>query len=250
MIFTVKRPAFTAPTTLQERRFLPREEGREPLRREPEARPAFGLRPTVAEHAEGLRRRDLAEPADAGRGARRLQDLHLLDKPAPDHGRRLDADRRGQVMGGPVVREVPPRRPERPIREPGLEAQEIAPDPGIAQAGLLRPLGEMEEKLEAVTLIPGAGEFAYHTNIVRRIEGAGRTRAENAVTGLGRADVLVALDELQMLCPNLKAVSIVSTWFGSDLRADHCRIEPRVEVAAKTTSGATWSVGGNRPRMA
>ncbi|MCB1508590.1 MAG: glycoside hydrolase/phage tail family protein [Hyphomicrobiaceae bacterium] len=109
---------------------------------------------------------------------------------------------------------------------------------------ILRPLGELEEKLEAVTLIPGAGEFAYHTNIVRRIEGAGRTRAENAVTGLGRADVLVALDELQMLCPNLKAVSIVSTWFGSDLRADHCRIEPRVEVAAKTTSGATWSVGG------
>jgi GTA TIM-barrel-like domain/Putative phage tail protein len=34
------------------------------------------------------------------------------------------------------------------------------------------------------------------------------------------------------------------SWFGDDLRAGSCTIEPRVDVKTKTTDGATWSVAG------
>jgi GTA TIM-barrel-like domain/Putative phage tail protein len=44
--------------------------------------------------------------------------------------------------------------------------------------------------------------------------------------------------------PNLKRVSLVVSWFGNDLRAGSCSIEPRVDVTAKTTDGAVWSVAG------
>lgn len=108
-----------------------------------------------------------------------------------------------------------------------------------------RPGGDgLEERLEGVCLIPGAGEFVLATEPVLRREGLTATAAENVHLGDGRTDLIVSLDQLQAQCPNLKRVSLVIGWFGDDLRAGQCRLKPGVEQRDKPTEPLTWSVAG------
>ncbi|WP_298160540.1 glycoside hydrolase/phage tail family protein [Brevundimonas sp.] len=108
-----------------------------------------------------------------------------------------------------------------------------------------RPGGEtLEEKLEGVCLIPGAGEFVLATGPVMRRDGLTRTVPENVHLGDGRPDLTASLDQLQAQCPNLKRVSLVVGWFGDDLRASHCRVKPGVERRDKLTEPQEWSVAG------
>lgn len=108
-----------------------------------------------------------------------------------------------------------------------------------------RPEGDgLEEKLEGVCLIPGAGEFVLATEAVMRREGLTRTRAENLNHGEGRPDLIVSLDQLAVQLPNLKRVSLVIGWFGTDLRAGHCIVKPGVERRDKPTEPLSWSVAG------
>jgi hypothetical protein len=110
-----------------------------------------------------------------------------------------------------------------------------------------RPRGQtarLEDMLEGVCLIPGAGEFALATEAVVRREGLTRTTVENVHNGEGRADLIVSLDQLQAQLPNLKRVSLVVGWFGSDLRAGECRVRPGVERRDKPTEPKVWSVAG------
>jgi len=102
----------------------------------------------------------------------------------------------------------------------------------------------LEDRLEGVCLIPGAGEFMLATDVVMRREGLTRTAAENLHGGDGRADLLVSLDQLQAQCPNLKRVSLVIGWFGTDVRAAECRVRPGVERRDKPTEPFAWSVAG------
>ncbi|MEJ0027318.1 MAG: glycoside hydrolase/phage tail family protein [Rhizomicrobium sp.] len=104
--------------------------------------------------------------------------------------------------------------------------------------------GALESGLTGVALIPGAGEFAYDATIVSEDDGEGSTVAQNAHNSAGTADIDASLDELTALAPNLGAVSLVTGWFASDLRAGTCTIRPGVETAAKTTYPETWSVNG------
>jgi hypothetical protein len=110
-----------------------------------------------------------------------------------------------------------------------------------------RPRGDgprLEDRLEGVCLIPGAGEFVLATGAVMRREGLTRTTAENVHSGDGQAGLIVSLDQLQTQCPNLKRVSLVVAWFGDDLRAGHCSIRPGVEGIDKATEPLVWSVAG------
>ncbi len=102
----------------------------------------------------------------------------------------------------------------------------------------------LEDRLEGVCLIPGAGEFVLATEAVMRRDGLTRTTAENLHTGDGRPDLAASLDQLQAQCPNLKRVSLVVAWFGDDLRAGHCTIRPGVERTDKATEPMSWSVAG------
>jgi hypothetical protein len=102
----------------------------------------------------------------------------------------------------------------------------------------------LEDRLEGVCLIPGAGEFVLATEAVMRRDGLTRTTAENLHTGEGRTDLAASLDQLQAQCPNLKRVSLVVGWFGNDLRAGHCTIRPGVERIDKATEPMRWSVAG------
>ncbi|WP_421729732.1 baseplate multidomain protein megatron [Brevundimonas sp.] len=109
-----------------------------------------------------------------------------------------------------------------------------------------RPPGTtgLEERLEGVCLIPGAGEFVLATEPVWRRDGLTVTTAENVHHGEGRPDLLVSLGQLEAQCPNLKRVSLVIGWFGDDLRASHCQVRPGVERFDKATEPQVWSVAG------
>jgi hypothetical protein len=109
---------------------------------------------------------------------------------------------------------------------------------------IVRPVGELERMVRAVTLIPGTTEFGYDTNTVTQSLGPGRSAPENRHVTTAPSDVVAALDDLQAVCPNLERVSIVVAWFGNDLRAAHCEIRPGVDSAIKQTFGGTWAVAG------
>ena len=109
---------------------------------------------------------------------------------------------------------------------------------------IVRPVGELEKNIRAVTLIPGATEFGYEPATVTRKVGPGQHAPENRHVAHAPSDVIASLDELQLLCPHLERVALVVSWFGDDLRADTCQIRPGVDRANKATSGATWSVAG------
>lgn len=108
---------------------------------------------------------------------------------------------------------------------------------------VFRAVDSFEKEVRAVNLIPSAGEFVYDNNRVVRIEN-GASVAENLHTALGGTDWDVALDQLEAQLPNVADVSIVVSWFGTDLRIGACEVRPGVEVAAKETWPYEWSVGG------
>lgn len=98
--------------------------------------------------------------------------------------------------------------------------------------------------LTAITMIPGAGEFAYDTRRVHKAGDFGAGQAENVHAEPSRADAVVALDQLGQGAPEMKRVSLVVTWHGDDLRCGACTLRPKVEVHGKQTVGGTWRVSG------
>jgi len=102
----------------------------------------------------------------------------------------------------------------------------------------------LEDRLEGVCLIPGAGEFCLATTPVMRREGLTRTTAENLNNLQGRTDLMVSLDQLEAQLPQVRRVNLVVGWFGDDLRMSACRIRPGVERAVKPTEPQGWSVAG------
>jgi hypothetical protein len=107
-----------------------------------------------------------------------------------------------------------------------------------------RAVDKFGDKIRGAVLIPGSGEFVYATQPVSQTFGLGRSRPENVHTLAGDTDWQVAVDQLQAALPNASAVSLVVSWFGTDLRAGNCQIKPGVERTQKTTAPLTWSVCG------
>lgn len=109
---------------------------------------------------------------------------------------------------------------------------------------IIRPVGRLEKMVRAVTLIPGTTEFGYDPLARVRLPGPGHSAPENRHVTYANCDVVAALDDLQAICPAIERVALVVAWFGDDLRAGHCTIQPGVDNAIKQTSGAPWSVAG------
>ena len=111
---------------------------------------------------------------------------------------------------------------------------------------VFRPLADpdtAEGLTRAVTMIPASGEFTYATQAIRKTDG-GATVAENLNALADSTDMVEALDRLQAMAPAVESVSLVVAWFGDDLRAGSCKVRPGVEVSAKSTTPASWSVNG------
>jgi GTA TIM-barrel-like domain/Putative phage tail protein len=111
---------------------------------------------------------------------------------------------------------------------------------------VFRPIVEpdtAEGMVRAVTLIPGTGEFVYAAEAISRGTG-GNTASENVHTTGAVPDIIAALDQLQAAAPNIESISLVVSWFGTDLRAGNCQILPGVENTTKVTTPKSWAVNG------
>ncbi|MAW80225.1 MAG: hypothetical protein CMI63_08295 [Parvularcula sp.] len=102
----------------------------------------------------------------------------------------------------------------------------------------------LENKLTAVSLIPGSGEFVYGTTGVNRVLDEGVTQSENIHNTQGVTDFRASIDALIDAAPNLEHVSLVSAWFGNSLDVASCTIRPGVETTDKETAPYDWKAGG------
>ena len=109
---------------------------------------------------------------------------------------------------------------------------------------VVRGVGALEQGIKAVCIIPGATEFGYDTVRVVSDLGDQGKRAENTHLHGEITDWTLSIDELCALCPNLKKVGIVVSWFGNDLRCGACSVRPGVEEPSKITIPYSWSVNG------
>ncbi|NLH80713.1 MAG: hypothetical protein GX458_07715, partial [Phyllobacteriaceae bacterium] len=109
---------------------------------------------------------------------------------------------------------------------------------------VIRVVEPLEDAVQALTVIPGATEYGYAPTAVTRVVD-GETAAENRHVTTAASDFLAALDEAIDLCPNLRRIALVVTWFGDDLRAGVCRPMPAVETRDKTVAATeAWAVAG------
>ncbi len=119
--------------------------------------------------------------------------------------------------------------------------------------------GEMENLVRGVDVIPGSTEFGYEPDVItkRDVVFAGlelesgfgipeitkSSGRENAARNKKISDWSLSMNQLDATLPNCDTVALVVSWFGTDLRADFCKIEPRIERLQKNTS-RPWSVAG------
>ena len=109
---------------------------------------------------------------------------------------------------------------------------------------IVRPVGRLPQRIRAINLIPGAGEFAYATEPVYRTGVAAGQSAENRSQLSHTSDFEASIAQLAALCPALESVTLIIAWFGDDLRCDQCSIRPKIDLAEKATHPAQWSVSG------
>jgi hypothetical protein len=114
----------------------------------------------------------------------------------------------------------------------------------LLQFEVVRPVGQLERQIRAVTIIPGSTEYGYAGETVTEKTGDGSARILNRNTLVASSDWEASLNELTAVCPNLQSVALVVSWFGTDLRAGHCRIVPGVETLDRSRESADWSVSG------
>ena len=107
---------------------------------------------------------------------------------------------------------------------------------------IVRAIDEFEDSIRAVNMLPGSGEFVYDTETVLRDAGGGITQAENVHTRLGGTDWTVSIDQLEDELPNTASISLIVSWFGSDLRVGQCTLRPGVEIPIKQTTPQSWQV--------
>jgi hypothetical protein len=113
-------------------------------------------------------------------------------------------------------------------------AQGLAVDPG----------GILSSAVKAVALIPGTGEYGLATTPVHFSRGVGRNQTANMHSPSGLSDFSTSLLQLDEELPAVGSVSLVVSWFGSDLRCASCEIQPKVEQNQRDARAMPWRAGG------
>ncbi|MBK4217855.1 glycoside hydrolase/phage tail family protein [Paracoccus caeni] len=98
--------------------------------------------------------------------------------------------------------------------------------------------------VEAVALIPGTGEYSLAMTPVTQDLGLGETRSVNVNTPMGGTDFAASMEIMGRELPNVGSVSLVVSWFGDDLRINHCTVRPKVEQVEIEGSEMPWRAGG------
>lgn len=112
------------------------------------------------------------------------------------------------------------------------------------QFEVMRPVGQLNEKVKSVVLLPGSTEYGLLPRAVTHTPRPGKTEQVNRNMVHGASDLVASLDELQALCPNLEEVAVVVTWFGDDLRAGSCKVRPAVMHNSPSGYSEPWQVSG------
>ena len=102
----------------------------------------------------------------------------------------------------------------------------------------------VQDKINAVCMIPGSGEYVYATSKVNYQKGIATTEPANAHSLRGGSNFENALNDLRSDLPKCEMVSLVTSWFGDDLRCDRCQLQPKVEFKDNQTDVMPWNVGG------
>lgn len=109
----------------------------------------------------------------------------------------------------------------------------------------------VEDRLKAISIIPGSGEFVYDTHVQYKINKDnacaqnGKAKPINMNNLHKKADSLVSLDQLQNTCKNIEWVSPVVGWFTGSLNLSECMVSPGVEFKENLhTTPDEWKVAG------
>ena len=100
------------------------------------------------------------------------------------------------------------------------------------------------EAVRAVAMVPGTGEYGLSTRQLNVEAGPGEMRAVNVSTARAVPDFVASMDDLTAELPNVGSVSLVVSWFGSDLRCGACRVVPKVETRGGDAEEMPWQVAG------
>lgn len=98
--------------------------------------------------------------------------------------------------------------------------------------------------VEGVALIPGTGEYSLATTPVNYGSENEARWSANINSPSGKTDFVTSLEALDEELPELKAASLVVSWFGSDLRASACIVQPKVEDPDIEGEEMPWGVAG------
>lgn len=112
-----------------------------------------------------------------------------------------------------------------------------------AQPGI-EGIAATAETVNGVCLIPGTGEFSLGTTPVYYTGEFADNRSANVNTLREETDFLNSLDDLHNDLPNCKSISVVTSWFGDDLRCGYCTLRPKVEKLGLSSSPLNWQVNG------
>ena len=103
---------------------------------------------------------------------------------------------------------------------------------------------DLAAAINAVAMFPGTGEYALATTPVHFSRGKGQNVSANVHSVLGETDFASSLKQLNEELPNCQSVSLVVSWFGSDLRCSQCQIRPKVEQQESDGVEMPWIVSG------
>ncbi|MEL6645102.1 MAG: glycoside hydrolase/phage tail family protein [Pseudomonadota bacterium] len=107
-----------------------------------------------------------------------------------------------------------------------------------------RPEEDLADRISAVALVPGTGEYSLATTPVHETTAPGVSRSLNVNSVEGVTDFQASVDVLRAELPNHGATSLVVSWVGDDLRCASCSIQPKVEQRDRDGVGMPWRVAG------
>lgn len=119
----------------------------------------------------------------------------------------------------------------------------------------------LRDVVKAFNIIPGSGEFVYGTTEV--FSNSGGDGIFNSVNGYNnevisffpdppskserdarQTDHSHSIDNLVAEAPQIQHLSLIVSWFGTDLRCGDCKIKPKIDNRSKVTWPFSWRCSG------
>lgn len=113
-----------------------------------------------------------------------------------------------------------------------------------AQGAFAASLPDLVHGLKGVAMMPGTGEYELATTPVHLSGGPGVNVSVNVNTPSGKTDFATSVEVLSEELPACRSVSLVVSWFGSDLRCGSCQVQPKVEHSGAEGVPMVWRSGG------